>query len=125
MHFAQRTYVLLTLTAMLAVVGLWSSDPALTDLWRLPAALLLVGLAYEGLFVRRAVITVEVETAPRAFLGREQTAAFVFNNQSSRALSVLYAPVAPVGVEPIGSAPRAISAPAGGAQRDPFTLLAI
>src|SRR4051812_24304540 len=80
MHFAQRTYVLLMLTAVLAVAGIWSSDPSLSDLWRIPAVLLLTGLAYEGFFIRRAVVTADIETAPRAFLGREQTGAFGFKN---------------------------------------------
>lgn len=57
MHFAQRAYVLLVLTAVLAVVGIWSSDPNLGDLWRVPAAVLLMGLSYEGFFVRRASVT--------------------------------------------------------------------
>jgi uncharacterized protein (DUF58 family) len=125
MHFAQRAYVLLVLTAVLAVVGIWSSDPSLGDLWRLPAAVLLIGLSYEGFIVRRASVTAEVETSPRAFLGREQEAAFAFHNHSTRAISVLYAPVAPVGVEPVGVTPREVVTPAGGVRRDPFTLLAV
>ena len=125
MHFAQRTYVLLTLTAVLAVAGLWSTDPVLTDLWRVPIGLLLIGLAYEGFFIRKAAVTVNVETAPRAFLGREQNAAFVFHNEASRAIPVLYAPVTPVGVEAVGVTPREVVAPAGGVQKDPFTLVAV
>lgn len=124
MHFAQRAYVLLMLTAVLAVAGIWSSDPGLLDLWRIPAALLLIGLAYEGLFIRRAGVTAAVETAPRAFLGREQTAAFAFHNSSPRAVPVEYAPVTPAGVEPVGTTTRKVVLPARGAQRDPFTLLA-
>lgn len=125
MHFAQRTYVLLLLTAVLAVVGIWSSDPGLSDLWRIPAALLLLGLAYEGFFVRKAVLTAEVETAPRAFLGREQAAAFAFHNKSSRAVRIEYAPVVPVGIDLVSMTPRKVVAPAGGVERDPFTLLAV
>jgi len=125
MHFTQRTYVLLMLTAVLAVAGIWSSDPSLADLWRLPAVLLLIGLGYEGLFIRKASIQADVETAPRAFLGREQTAAFTFHNESSRALAVLYAPVVPAGVEPVSNLPREVVTPAGGTQKDPFNLLAV
>src|SRR5215467_8661135 len=125
MHLAQRAYVLLTLTAVLAVTGLWSSDPALSDLWRIPAVLLLLGLAYEGLFVRGASVTADIETAPRAFLGREQTAACVFRNESSRKASVEYALVMPAGVEPVDTTPRKVVAPAGGERRDAFTLLPV
>jgi uncharacterized protein (DUF58 family) len=125
MHFSQRAYVLIMLTAVLAVAGIWSTDPGLGDLWRIPAAVLLVGLATEGLFIRRASVTAEIETAPRAFLGREQHAAYAFHNGSSRAVSVEYAPVTPIGVEPLGNVTRKIVTPAGGVQRDPFTLLAV
>jgi len=124
MHFAQRAYVLLVLTAVLAVAGIWSSDPGLADLWRIPAALLLIGLAYEGLFIRRARVTANVETAPRAFLGREQAAAFTFHNESARAVAVLYAPVTPPGVESLGTSARTVVASAWGTQKDRFTLLA-
>jgi uncharacterized protein (DUF58 family) len=125
MHFAQRAYVLIMLTAVLAVAGIWSSDPGFSDLWRIPAALLLVGLAVEGLFIRDVSVTADVETAPRAFLGRGQNAAFAFRNGSSRAVSVEYAPVMPVGVEPVSTTTRRVVTPAGGVERDPFTLLAI
>ena len=125
MHFSQRAYVLIMLTAVLAVAGIWSTDPGLADLWRFPAALLLVGLAIEGLFIRRASITAQIETAPRAFLGREQHAAYAFHNGTSRAVCVEYAPVTPTGVEPVGSSTRKIVTPAGGVERDPFTLLAV
>ncbi len=124
MHLAQRAYVLSMLTAVLAITGIWSSDPALTDLWRIPAALLLLGIAYEGIFVRRTVMTAEIETAERAFLGRGQSAAFAFQNHSSRPCIVEYAPVAPEGVESLGSMPRQIVAAAGAIERDPFVLLA-
>jgi uncharacterized protein (DUF58 family) len=125
MHFSQRAYVLIMLTTVLAVAGIWSTDPRLADLWRIPAALLLIGLAVEGLFIHRASVTAEIETAPRAFLGREQAAAYAFHNDSSRPVAVEYAPVTPIGVEPIGSITREIVAPAGAVARDPFTLLAV
>jgi uncharacterized protein (DUF58 family) len=125
MHFSQRAYVLIMLTAVLAVAGIWSTDPGLADLWRIPAALLLVGLAIEGLFIRRASVTAQIETAPRAFLGREQNAAYAFHNGTSRAVCVEYAPVTPLGVESVGSGLKKIVTPAGGVERDPFTLLAV
>jgi uncharacterized protein (DUF58 family) len=125
MHLTERTYVLLLLTAVLAVAGIWSSDPALADFWRLPAGLLLVGLAYEGLFVRKPRVEADVETAPRAFLGRAQHAWFSFRNQSSRALRVMYVPVVPTGVEALRQGIRQVVAPAGGIKRDAFELLPV
>jgi hypothetical protein len=44
MHFSQRAYLLIVLTTVSAVAGIWSADPGLADLWRIPAALLLIGL---------------------------------------------------------------------------------
>jgi uncharacterized protein (DUF58 family) len=125
MHLTQRTYVLLVLTGVLAVVGIWSSDESFLDLWRLPAALLLIGMAYEAVFIRRAAVTLDVETAPRAFLGREQKAAFKFHNESSRSLAVAYAPVMPAGVAAVAGGVRSVVTPAGGVLTDPFSLLAV
>jgi len=121
-HFAQRAYFLLVAAALLAIAGLWSSEPALAGLWRWPAALLLAGLAFEAWFIRRLVIRASVETDARAALGREQPAAFVFRNESSRTLSIEFAPVTPAGFEPL-PATRRVIVPGAGAARDAFTLL--
>jgi uncharacterized protein (DUF58 family) len=124
MHLAQRAYVLLLLAALLGVVGIWSSDPAFVALWRAPAGLLLLGLAYESVIVFRAMIVADVQTAPRAFLGREQAAAFTFRNESARAFAVEYAPVLPEGFEALTQVRRVV-APARGVGSDAFTLLPV
>jgi uncharacterized protein (DUF58 family) len=124
MHLAQRAYALLLLTALLAVVGIWSSDPAFVTLWCAPAALLLLGLAYEGVVVFRATIVAGVETAPRALLGREQVAAFTFRNESSRAFALEYAPLLPEGFDALRGVRRVV-APALGVGRDTFALLPV
>src|SRR5207249_291004 len=85
---ALLSYVLVLLTAVMAIAGIWSSEPALADLWRIPAGLLLLGLALEGWCVRRLPVAVRLATAPRAFLGRPHAAAFVFTNASARPLAV-------------------------------------
>jgi hypothetical protein len=71
MHLARRAYVLVILTAVLAIVGIWSSERGYAHLWQLPAALLLLGLAVESVLVRALVQS----TPRRAFLGRPQAAA--------------------------------------------------
>jgi len=124
MHLAQRAYGLLVLTAVLAITGLWSSDPAFEGLWRIPAALLLLGFAFESIEVRRAGLVADIETASRAFLGREQPAAFVFRNPSGRAIRVEYAPALPEGFDPLAQL-RSVVAPARGVGRDPLTLLPV
>ena len=125
MHLAQRAYVLLLLTAVLALAGVWSSNEGLADLWCLPAGLLLLGLAIEGWTLRKAQIEVGVETATRAYLGHPQPAAFVFRNAGPRSVAIEYAPVVPGGVEPLGMEPRTLEASGRGLERDPFVLLPI
>jgi uncharacterized protein (DUF58 family) len=124
MHLAQRAYALILLTAVLAIVGIWSSQPGFTALWELPAALLLSGLAFESAALRRTLIVAGVETAARAFLGREQPAAFTFRNASARPVTVEFAPVLPDGFDPLAGL-RCVVTPAYGVARDCFTLLPV
>ncbi len=124
MHLAERGYALILLTALLAIAGTWSSEPALEGAWRWAALLLLTGLAVESYFLSRTRIEIDIETAPRARLGREQPGAFAFRNDSSRDLEIEYAPVVPAGFEPFDAA-RRVSAPRRGVGRDAFALLPI
>lgn len=117
MHLADRGYALIVLTALLAVAGIWSSDPALAGAWRWAGLALLIGLTIEGFLLSRTRIEADVETPARALLGRDQPAAFVFHNASRRAVEVQYAPLMPRGFEPFDE-PRTIVAPAEGAGRD-------
>ena len=101
MHLAPRAYLLVLLSAVLAIVGVWSDDPQLAHLWAVPAGLLLLGLAIEGTILRQHRLQVRIATAARAFLGRPLQAAFEFTNPSSRALTLEYAPALPSGFEPV------------------------
>jgi uncharacterized protein (DUF58 family) len=124
MHFAERAYFLIVITALLAIAGLWSAESMLVGLWRWPAAFLLLGLAGEALFSRRVVIRADVDTDARASLGREQAAAFTFRNESSRALTIEFAPVTPAGFEPL-PAIRSLRVPGMGSARAAVTLLPV
>lgn len=121
MHLAERAYILLVLTAILAITGIWSQEPALAGAWRVPALLLLIGVGLESYFIRRTHITVAIDTAPRAFLGRPQAAAFVFHNANRRSVKVQFAPVVPEGIEPLGAV-RTVSVDGGDGGRSEFTL---
>lgn len=111
MHLARRAYVLVLLTAVLAIVGIWSSERQFAHLWQIPAALLLLGLALESLLVRRAPLEARIETCTRAFLGRPQPLAFTFTNRGARALELEYAPVTPAGFAPLPGVRRIEAAP--------------
>jgi len=121
MHLAERGYALILIAALLAIAGTWSSEPAIAGVWHWAALLLLVGLALEGVFLRRTIVRINIETAPRAFLGREQAAAFAFHNESSRDVRIEFAPAMPMGFEPF-TRTCVITAPRGGVGRHPFTL---
>ncbi len=124
MHLADRAFALIFLTGMLAIAGTWSDDPVFTGLWLLPAALLLLGLAVEGLLLRRTEIEPRIETASRALLGREQLAQFAFANGSNRNVKLEYLPATPAGFEPLPKT-RFVVAPRHGVGRDSVSLVPI
>jgi uncharacterized protein (DUF58 family) len=101
MHLAPRGYLLVLLSAVLAIIGVWSDGTELARLWTIPAGLLLLGLTLEGTLRRQQRLQVRVATAARAFLGRPQPAAFEFSNTSARVVTVEYAPALPAGFEPL------------------------
>jgi uncharacterized protein (DUF58 family) len=124
MHLARRAYLLALLTAVLLIAAIWSDERDVALLWRVVALLLLVGLALEGLLASRARLSVRLATAPRAYLGQSQPAAFVFENGGGRARTLEYAPVVPPGFEASAQV-RRVTAPARGTVRDSLTLLAV
>jgi uncharacterized protein (DUF58 family) len=124
MHLAPRAYLLVTLTAVLAIVAIWSDAPLMHQLWRVPALLLLLGLTFEGLYLRATPVSVQLDIPPRAFLGRLQEMAFVFTNRAARALELQYAPVMPAGFEAV-PATRRVRTAARAAARDELQLLPV
>ena len=121
MHLARRGYVLLMLTAALAVVAVWSDDRRLMWWWQLAAALLFLGLALESLAARRNAPAAMLAVPSRAYLGRALEAVFTFGNESRRALALEYVPLTPPGFAPC-EAVRRVTAPAGGRVSDTITL---
>ena len=123
MHLARRAHVVVLLAAVLAVIGLWYPGD-FARLWRIPAGLLLLGLALEGALVRRSAPEARVLLPDRSFLGRPQPAAFAFTNRSGRELSLEYAPATPAGFEPLNEV-RRVRAPARAEAQDAVTLLPV
>src|SRR5690348_5034731 len=119
MHLADRGYALLVLTGVLAIAGAWSSEPALSGAWYWAAFTLLSGLAIEGYLLSCTRLDPQVETAPRAMLGREQPAAFAFHNSGTRTVELEYAPLIPGGFEPFEDT-RRVAVSGGSTSRDPL-----
>jgi len=91
----RNALLLVLLTAVIAVVSDWSHHAALPGLWGLPAALLLLGLAYESWMVSRSGLSLEVEPPDRLFLGRNCSIRFVCRHSLPRNLAIELAPSAP------------------------------
>ncbi|HTW38358.1 MAG TPA: DUF58 domain-containing protein [Steroidobacteraceae bacterium] len=117
MHLAHRTYVLLALTATLAIAAIWSSEPAMQGWWRWPALLLTAGIALESASSRRRRWRIELVAPPRALLGRPQPVSLVLRNESARPLTIEYLAPLPPGLEG-PTAVRRLSAAAGSVARD-------
>jgi uncharacterized protein (DUF58 family) len=83
----QNALLLIVLTGLLGILGNWSASADLTRWWALPAALLLLGLAYEGAVLRRYTVDLELKGPEYWPLGRAQSMQFVFRH-SGRPLSI-------------------------------------
>ena len=124
MHLARRAYVLVLLTAVLAIAAIWSGERGVGLLWRIPAALLLAGLAAEGAYLRRAPITARLLMVPRAFLGVLHNCVFEFSNSAARPLALEFAPATPAGFAST-RAVRRVAVPARGTAQELLTLLPV
>ncbi|MEO8314354.1 MAG: DUF58 domain-containing protein [Pseudomonadota bacterium] len=95
MNLRRGAIFLAILTALIAVLGDWSGSSVLGVLWRLPAGLLLLGLAYESFVVRRARVELTIDVSPQLYLGRPAQLLMCLKQQLQRTLTVEFAPVAP------------------------------
>ena len=99
MHLAQRAYVFLTLTAVLAIAALWSPEPTIAGLWRWPAMLFLAGLAFESASSRTRRWRLDLAAPPRAFLGTPVAVSLVLRNETESPLTLEYLVPLPRGVD--------------------------
>ena len=125
MHLARRAYVLVLLTAVLAIVGIWSAEPDWARLWRIPAGLLLLGLAVEARYLRRPRLTAHLAAAPRALLGVPHPVGFEFVSRRAAAADARVRARDPAGLRGADRARGACALPAGAAVRDALPLLPV
>jgi uncharacterized protein (DUF58 family) len=92
MALRQNALLLLLLTGVVAIAGDWSGEFELAQFWYLPAALLLLGLAYEAWTAMRAAPALQVIAAPRWFLGRATPMEILIRHRLSRRLVFEVAP---------------------------------
>lgn len=115
MSLTRRTLVIAALIVLLAVVGLWGADPALSRLWLAPAALLLLGLAVEGALQRRVRVEAKMTEGARARLGRPHELAIFW--LSNRPATVRFMPSLPAGLEAPAQAVTVSCGPQGTTSR--------
>jgi uncharacterized protein (DUF58 family) len=115
MSLRQNAFVMVVLTVLLAILGIWGSDAAFDQAWLLPLALLLLGLAYEGWVVQRASTRLEVMEAPRGILGRPFELLVSLRHRLHRAAFIELAPEAPEAIEIEGAMREVNVAPGEGA----------
>jgi uncharacterized protein (DUF58 family) len=99
MHLRLNGLVFAVLTALVAILGAWSGDPELAGLWRLPLALLLLGLAYEGWIVTRASASLSINAPAQGILGRAMPLQLVLRQELQRSTTIEFAPSAPDAIE--------------------------
>jgi uncharacterized protein (DUF58 family) len=88
MSLRQNALILILLTGLFGIVEIWSAPPDMGRLWALPAALLLLGLAYEAAMLNRCVVELELQAPEYWPLARSQPVQFKFRQHSRRRLSI-------------------------------------
>ena len=118
MSLRQNAFVLLLVTVLAAIVGLWADPAADPQWWHLPAGVLLLGLSYELWACRGLHLEMRWDMAPRWILGRRVPMALIVSQAGPRTLAVEIAPDAP-GTVAIDRAVRSLVIPgAEGARLD-------
>jgi uncharacterized protein (DUF58 family) len=85
--------VLILAAAVLAIVGAW--EQSLAGLWRLPATLLLLGLAYESWVVSKSHLAAELHAPEHLYLGRSAAIRIICSHSLKRTLTLEIAPSVP------------------------------
>ena len=114
MSLRRNAMLLVVAAALLAIMGYWSGDAGLGGLWALPAALLLIGLAYESWRVARSAPAVSLVAPDTLYLGRDALVHFVCRHGLDRRLELQLAPSAPDSFE-LDARPVAVRVDAGAA----------
>ena len=112
MSLRQNALLLCVLTVLVAILGAWSGDAALAGAWRLPLALLLLGLAYERWMTARADLSLSIGADQRGVLGRATALRLALKHKLARGTAVEIAPDAPAVVE-VKSTVQLLIVPAG------------
>lgn len=123
MGLRQNALILLLLTGLAAIAGDWSGDLQWARFWCAPAALLLLGLAYENWMANRAAPRARIDAPDHWFLGRATTLQLQLTHRLPRTLAFEIAPSAAPEVS-MDRALRTVRAPGDDAGRQVLTATA-
>jgi uncharacterized protein (DUF58 family) len=93
MSLRHRALLLIVLTGALAILGEW--DAGFTRWWCLPAAILLLGLAWEAAALERSPVRLRWRSAERWRLGRPEPLVLAFRQEGRATLRIEVALSAP------------------------------
>src|SRR5580658_10848872 len=91
--------MLIVACALGGIAAQWAANPALTSLWALPLALLLLGLAYERWVCARAALRLNIHAPEPWHLAQAAEVRWQLRHSLPRTLSVMLAPHLPVGLD--------------------------
>jgi uncharacterized protein (DUF58 family) len=118
MSLRQNGLMLIVATVLLGIAAQWAGNPALTRLWALPLALLLLGLAYERWVCTKAALRLNIHSPEPWHLAQAGAVRWQLRHSLARTLSVMLAPHLPAGLD-AATAVRTVEVPgAGGATLD-------
>jgi len=98
MSLAGRSILFAALAAALGIVGTWSELSAALPAWKVAVALLVVGLIYEWVVVRRNRPAVSVADGTSLKLGQPAQLGLAFANPGPRRLQIEYVAALPPGL---------------------------
>jgi uncharacterized protein (DUF58 family) len=99
MNLRQNGLVLLLVAALLGIAAQWAGISGVANLWALPLALLVLGLAYERFVCSRAALRLQIQSPAPWHLAGGGTVRWQLSHALRRTLTVMLAPRLPAGVE--------------------------
>ena len=99
MSLRQNGLMLILAAALLGIAAQWAGNPSLSNLWALPLALLLLGLAYERWVCARAALRLTILSPAPWHLASRGAVGWRIRHRLPRTLTVMVAPAAPAGID--------------------------
>jgi len=112
MNLRQTGLVLILLSALLGIAAQWAGVAAMSNLWALPLALLLLGLCYERWVCARAVLQLRIDSPEPWHLADAGELLWRLHHALPRTLTIVVAPRLPAAVASTSEL-RTVNVPAG------------